>query len=226
MSGSGFRVVRTVVSAFNRRPLVIGSSAPAPRSLLSPSFRSGRQVLSPDLIGTWRSISLSSRWLSAEVPDPEKNEKKVGIVKKFKQMWKDYWYVLIPVHVATSVVWYGGFYVMCKSGIDVAALLAYFGTSETYLEKVRNSDLGYFALAYACYKVATPARYTVTVGGTTFTIRYLRDLGYLRTSGDLGNQFKDKKAELHDQFRESKDKYREEWTSAWEKYAKSRQKKP
>ena len=32
-------------------------------------------------------------------------EQKTGVMKKFKQMFKDYWYVLIPVHVATSVVW-------------------------------------------------------------------------------------------------------------------------
>ena len=32
-------------------------------------------------------------------------DQKTGVVKKFKQMFKDYWYVLIPVHVATSVVW-------------------------------------------------------------------------------------------------------------------------
>ena len=36
---------------------------------------------------------------------PESPEQKTGVVKKFKQMFKDYWYVLIPVHVATSVVW-------------------------------------------------------------------------------------------------------------------------
>lgn len=34
--------------------------------------------------------------------DPDDNP---GVVKRFKQMFKDYWYVLIPVHVATSVVW-------------------------------------------------------------------------------------------------------------------------
>lgn len=73
-------------------------------------------------------------------------------------MSKDYWYVLIPVHVATSIVWFGGFYVMCKSGVDVGAILQACGVSESYVEKLSNSDTGYYALAYACYKVATPAR--------------------------------------------------------------------
>ena len=73
-------------------------------------------------------------------------------------MTKDYWYVLIPVHVATSVVWFGGFYAACKSGVDVAAILQYCGASEAYVEKISQSSMGYAALAYACYKVATPVR--------------------------------------------------------------------
>ena len=35
----------------------------------------------------------------------QKAPEKIGIIKKFKKMMKDYWYVLIPVHVATSIVW-------------------------------------------------------------------------------------------------------------------------
>ena len=39
--------------------------------------------------------------------DKKENEpnENPGIVKRFKQMFKDYWYVLLPVHVATSIVW-------------------------------------------------------------------------------------------------------------------------
>ena len=89
--------------------------------------------------------------------DGEK-KKKPGVVARFKQMFKDYWYVLVPVHMATSIVWFGGFYVMCKTGVDVVAILKMCGMSEQYLDKIQNSDVQYYALAYACYKVATPAR--------------------------------------------------------------------
>ena len=88
----------------------------------------------------------------------QSEEEKVSIYKKFKKMAKDYWYVLVPVHVATSLVWFGGFYAMCKSGVDVAALLQTFGVSDAYVEKLSNSEMGYAALAYACYKIATPVR--------------------------------------------------------------------
>lgn len=51
-------------------------------------------------------------------PDTVKSEleegKKLGLFARFKKMGKDYWYVLIPVHVATSAVWLGAFYYTSK----------------------------------------------------------------------------------------------------------------
>lgn len=43
-----------------------------------------------------------------------KAEEKMSIVQKFKLMYKQYWYVLIPVHVVTSIVWYGSFFIAAK----------------------------------------------------------------------------------------------------------------
>lgn len=44
----------------------------------------------------------------------EKKEEKLSLVQKFKLMYKQYWYVLIPVHVVTSIVWYGSFFIAAK----------------------------------------------------------------------------------------------------------------
>ena len=49
-----------------------------------------------------------------EVLEDSKAEEKLSIVQKFKLMYKQYWYVLIPVHIATSVVWYGSFFIAAK----------------------------------------------------------------------------------------------------------------
>ena len=72
---------------------------------------------------------------------------------RYKQMMKDYWYVLIPVHVATSIAWYfikvgrrriiiyyrfGGFYVMLKSGVDIVGFLEMIGTSQKILDYMRS----------------------------------------------------------------------------------------
>lgn len=47
--------------------------------------------------------------------DEKKDEvQKLGIVARFKKMYKEYWYVLLPVHIATSAVWYGSFFYASK----------------------------------------------------------------------------------------------------------------
>jgi len=50
------------------------------------------------------------------------------------------------------------------SGVDVPALLQYIHLSENIIEKVQGSDMGHYAIAYLCYKVATPLRYALTLG--------------------------------------------------------------
>ncbi|ALC49790.1 CG14613 [Drosophila busckii] len=104
----------------------------------------------------------------------------MGLFAKFKHMYKQYWYVLIPVHVITSIGWFGGFYYLSKSGVDVPALLQYMHLSETIIEKVQGSDMGHYAIAYLCYKVATPVRYALTLGGTTISIKYLVQWGHIK----------------------------------------------
>lgn len=50
------------------------------------------------------------------------------------------------------------------SGVDVPALLERINISERLINPLRDSSAGYIALAYALYKIATPIRYTVTLG--------------------------------------------------------------
>lgn len=51
-----------------------------------------------------------------------------------------------------------------SSGVDIAQLLEYMNFSEKYVDLVRNSSAGNWAITYALYKIFTPLRYTVTVG--------------------------------------------------------------
>ncbi|XP_011063299.1 PREDICTED: protein FAM210A isoform X2 [Acromyrmex echinatior] len=114
--------------------------------------------------------------------DDEKpqTEQKLTIFQKMKQMTKDYWHVLIPVHVITSIGWIAIFYTAVRNGVDIVQLLEYMNFSEKYIDLVRNSNAGDLAITYALYKIFTPIRYTVTVGGTTMAIRYLSKLGYVK----------------------------------------------
>lgn len=40
--------------------------------------------------------------------------------------------------------------------------------------------MGYVAITYGLYKIATPARYAITLGGTTISIKYLKEWGYIK----------------------------------------------
>ncbi|XP_058796113.1 protein FAM210A isoform X2 [Phymastichus coffea] len=106
--------------------------------------------------------------------------KKVSIFQKMKQLAKDYWHILIPVHLVTSAGWVAIFYTAAKNGVDVMGLLESLHFSEKYLDMLRGSNAGHWAVTYALYKIFTPIRYTATVGGTTMCIRYLSRMGYLK----------------------------------------------
>lgn len=45
-----------------------------------------------------------------ELVVPEVETEKLGLFARFKKMYKEYWYVLLPVHCVTSACWLGGFY--------------------------------------------------------------------------------------------------------------------
>ena len=100
---------------------------------------------------------------------------------------------------------------------------------------MRGSEAGYYALAYACYKVATPIRDTVTVGGTTFTVTKLTQTGYLRTSKEMATKVKDRaddlneryptrKEDIKEKYEERKDKIKEDCKNVWVKYGKRKEK--
>ena len=79
----------------------------------------GQQLLGLTKFEPYRLVALTCKDNFQDV-----EPKKVGIVAKYKKLCRDYWYVLLPVHVATSAVWFGSFYILCKSGVDVTSLLS------------------------------------------------------------------------------------------------------
>ncbi|EDS25848.1 conserved hypothetical protein [Culex quinquefasciatus] len=138
---------------------------------------------------------------------PPKEPAKLGLFARFRKMYKEYWYVLVPVHCFTSVFWFGGFYYAATTGVDVIAALEWVGVSEKLITPVRDSSLGHIATAYLLYKIATPARYTVTLGGTTVSIKYLVAWGYIKpipTKAEMVQMYMDKKENIKDRIAEKK----------------------
>lgn len=72
--------------------------------------------------------------------------------------------------------------------------------------------MGYLAISYAMYKIATPLRYTVTLGGTTLSIKYLREWGYIKpvpSKEQLKEMYQVKKESFKETIQETKEELRQ-----------------
>lgn len=56
------------------------------------------------------------------------------------------------------------YYCFYFSGVDIVGWLESWNLSDKYLDMIRGSSAGHWAVTYALYKIFTPIRYTVTVG--------------------------------------------------------------
>ncbi|RXG71575.1 hypothetical protein Avbf_06928 [Armadillidium vulgare] len=152
------------------------------------------------------------------------DDENLSLFQKLKLMYTRYWYVVIPVHGVTSIFWFGGFFFAAKSGVDITPILEKLNISMPYL---LESDIGYYGIAYAMYKIASPARYTVTLGCTTFAINYLKNRGYIKpvpTKQELKVMYEDKREELKEKSEEIVEKYQEKKGEMKEKVEELREK--
>ncbi|KAM6995445.1 uncharacterized protein C18orf19 homolog B [Tautogolabrus adspersus] len=144
----------------------------------------------------------------AEEVDPLQ-DKSIGLVQRFKRTFKQYGKVMIPVHLLTSSVWFGTFYYAAMKGVNVVPFLEMIGLPESLVSLLRDSSSGYALTAYAMYKIATPARYTVTLGGTSLSVQYLRKHGYLSTPPPVKEYFQDKMEETKEKLTEKMEETKE-----------------
>lgn len=73
------------------------------------------------------------------------------------------------------------------------------------MKPFKSSHAGEIAVAYLLYKLATPARYTVTLAGTNFTIKYLQKSGKMVKPAEresFKEIYKDGKQELKEKRKE------------------------
>ena len=131
---------------------------------------------------------------------------------RFKQMVKDYWYVIIPVEVGTSVIWYGAIFISLKSGVDLVEILTTMGVSENTLGKLPSAggDYGYHALTFLCYNVISPIRYTISLAISAALVSRLGKTrpGYLRTSSNIAKDARGTGEDIRDRFEEKMDVFK------------------
>ncbi|XP_029308402.1 uncharacterized protein C18orf19 homolog B [Cottoperca gobio] len=144
------------------------------------------------------------------------HDKSTGLVQRFKRTFKQYGKVMIPVHIMTSSVWFGTFYYAAMKGVNVLPCLEMIGLPESLVSILRGSSSGYALTAYAMYKIATPARYTVTLGGTSLSVQYLRKHGYLSTPPPVKEYIQDKMEETKDKLTEKMEETKERFSEKME----------
>lgn len=67
------------------------------------------------------------------------------------------------------------------SGINIVAIAESIHLSESLTDKLRHGGsnvTGYLAIAYALYKIATPLRYTITLGKILLCLSYCCYISY------------------------------------------------
>ncbi|XP_072805469.1 protein FAM210A [Vicugna pacos] len=147
-----------------------------------------------------------------EEPDPLQ-DRSISLYQRFKKTFRQYGKVLIPVHLITSGVWFGTFYYAAIKGVNVVPFLELIGLPDSVVNILKNSQSGNALTAYALFKIATPARYTVTLGGTSFMVKYLRSHGYMSTPPPVKEYLQDRMEEtkelLTEKMEETKDRLTE-----------------
>lgn len=182
--------------------------------------------------GRWEQDALSKRVLSSsatsrETPSEKKEEldplqdKSISLYQRFKKTFRQYGKVLIPVHLVTSGIWFGTFYYAAIKGVNVIPFLELIGLPDSIVDILKNSQSGNALTAYAMFKIATPARYTVTLGGTSFTVKYLRNRGYMSTPPPVKEYLQDRMEEtkelITEKMEETKDRITEKLQETKEK---------
>ncbi|XP_072251081.1 uncharacterized protein C18orf19 homolog B [Leuresthes tenuis] len=143
-------------------------------------------------------------------------DKSIGLFQRFKRTFKQYGKVMIPVHLATSSVWFGTFYYAAMKGVNVVPFLEIIGLPESLVGLLRDSSSGYALTAYAIYKIATPARYAVTLGGTSLSVQYLRKHGHLSTPPPVKEYIQDKMEETKEKLTEKMEETKERFSEKME----------
>lgn len=103
--------------------------------------------------------------------------------------------------------------------------MEYYEFSETIIKPLRSS-LGHIAVAYFLYKVATPARYAVTLGGTTFAIKFLSQRGIIKpmlSRDQMVKIYQDKKLEMKERVADKKQEFKDKRQSLREKVEDKKQ---
>lgn len=107
------------------------------------------------------------------------NDPRIPYKQRLKNLFTIYGPVAVVLHIGLSLSFLGATYLIVRYGFDVPAFLTQYNLiNEKYLLILANG--GTFALAYALYKAAMPARVLVTLLVTPAACRKLQHFGIIK----------------------------------------------
>jgi len=125
-----------------------------------------------------------------------------------------FWGTVRNVNITEHKCWWSSVFVYNR-GVEVVPLLQWLGASERIIAPFTKPGVGHAAVTYLMYKLATPLRYTVTIGGTHLSVKYLRRWGYLppiASSDTIRSMVKTKIGEVRERrFRKRRSRRRKHW---------------
>uniref|UniRef100_A0A914YG86 DUF1279 domain-containing protein n=1 Tax=Panagrolaimus superbus TaxID=310955 RepID=A0A914YG86_9BILA len=121
------------------------------------------------------------------IAEQKAEETPQGIFAKVKFYFKRYWYIALPVHFVSSLVWFGSLFLVVRSGVDVIALLKVLHMPEVIITKVQNvpEAAGELVVALILYKITVPLHYITTLAGIQATFHILRRMGKLKSAKEV-----------------------------------------
>lgn len=125
------------------------------------------------------------------------------------------------------------------SGVDAVPLLRWLGASDAVMSPFLVPGVGKVAVMYLMYKLASPARYAVTIAGTQLAVRFLRRHGYFKVPATVNGKpeslrsivsegrakVKDRMEDLRDDVQEIKGKVGEMGKQLSNRHSSARQEK-
>ncbi|CAH8612590.1 unnamed protein product [Schistosoma bovis] len=104
------------------------------------------------------------------------DERKSSLIKRFKDAYAIYGKVVLVTHGVTSCLWFGMFYSLACTGINLLDILHSLN-APGWLSKplhLGGGTVNTLATAIVFYKLAVPLRYGLTLILTRYLVRYLR----------------------------------------------------
>lgn len=117
--------------------------------------------------------------LELEQPPAPEDAPPLSWRQRAKTFALEYGRVGIATHAVLSLVSFSAIYVGVTSGVDVHAIVDFFGVSNPAIKDTATSSAGSFLIAYTVYKISAPVRWPLTFAVTPIVLRALRRRGYM-----------------------------------------------